>query len=64
MDALVRPSHLEDAHLLALRLLSQALDAATLLSASALAPAPDETNESKAPVEIFAKYVTWADEEI
>jgi len=52
VDALVRPSHLEDAQHLALRLLSQALDAATLLSASALAPKV----ESKAPVEIFEKY--------
>jgi len=54
VDALVRPSHLEDAQHLALRLLSQALDAATLLSASALAP----NVESKAPVEIFEKYDT------
>lgn len=60
VDALVRPSSLEDAQQLALRLLSQALDAATLLSASALAPAPDaESYAAKAPVEIFAKYVTW-----
>ena len=51
----MRPSHLEDAQHLALRLLSQALDAATLLSASALAPKV----ESKAPVEIFEKYDTW-----
>lgn len=60
VDALVRPSSLEDAQQLALRLLSQALDAAMLLSASALAPAPDaESYAARAPVEIFAKYVTW-----
>lgn len=52
VDALVRPSTLEEAQHLALRLLSQALDAATLLSAHALAP----KSEAKAPVEIFAKY--------
>ena len=57
---MVRPSSLEDAQQLALRLLSQALDAAMLLSASALAPAPDaESYAARAPVEIFAKYVTW-----
>lgn len=60
VDALVRPSSLEDAQHLALRLLSQALDAATLLSASALAPQPDAEScaRAKAPVEIFAKYET------
>mmetsp|Transcript_57348 Transcript_57348/g.90892 ORF Transcript_57348/g.90892 Transcript_57348/m.90892 type:complete len:425 (+) Transcript_57348:3-1277(+) len=58
VDALVRPSHLEDAQQLALRLLSQALDAATLLSASALAPHAADADAAKAPVEIFAKYET------
>ena len=55
VEALVRPGPMEDAQHLALRLLSQALDAATLLSASALAP---KVETPKAPVEIFAKYVT------
>ena len=58
---MVRPSHLEDAQQLALRLLSQALDAATLLSASALAPHAADADAAKAPVEIFAKYVTLAE---
>ena len=53
VDALVRPKTLDEAQHMALRLLSQALDAATLLSASALAPKA----EAKAPNEIFAKYV-------
>lgn len=60
VDALVRPKTLDEAQHMALRLLSQALDAATLLSASALAPKA----EAKAPNEIFAKYAAWAVEDI
>lgn len=57
VEALVRPRpNLEDAQHLALQLLSQALDAATLLSAAALAP---KVETPVAPVEIFAKYVSW-----
>ncbi|CAJ1394095.1 unnamed protein product [Effrenium voratum] len=57
VEALVKPP-LEEAQELALRLLSQALDAAALLSAHALAPS---TTLTAPPAELFAKYETAAE---